>query len=131
MKAHTLRRAGVAVFSVNLLTFVTIAYALTSQPTTLTGLLAVRIPVSGCHTGAMVTSTRTLKVTFRSNQQRQIGVQVEGGQETSASAHQGLGDPPMSITARPVAVVDNSAMLHRSVDPYRFGMVVARVNVPC
>ena len=134
MKTHRLRFACVALVLVSLVTVLSLAtatYALTRLPTTLTAMLAVRTPSSGCHTRAAVAVTRTLKVLLTSDQQGQIRLQVERGQGTSPSANQGLGDPPVMITARPVRVVDNSAILHRPVAPSRFGMVVARVNVPC
>jgi hypothetical protein len=111
--------------------FAAAAYALTRQPTTLIGMLAVRAPISGCHTPAAVASTGSLKASLQSDQQGHIGLRVERTLETGPDTHHALGNPPVIITERRLAVVDASAMVHRPVDRSRFGMLVTQVNLPC
>jgi hypothetical protein len=133
MNTQTLRfgRYTVLLASLGILLALAIAaHALTTLPTTLTGMLAVRSPIAACSTGGEVAATRTLRLTLAMDDEGHLGVQVAGTHEI-AVRDGASGGAITSITVHPLAVVDTSVLFHRPVAPSAVGILVARISLPC
>ena len=134
MNTHTLRNLRITLLLLCIVSLLGLGIALsafTAQPTTLTGMLAVRTIISGCHTAQAVGTTGTLRVSLVTGGDGRIQLTVVPSYQTAPIPMVSVGTIRPIMVERNLTLVDTSAMFHRPVTPYRFGMLVTRVNLPC
>ena len=126
-------RYALLLLSLVIVLVVTIAIRalITTQPTTLTSMLAVRTLVSGCHTNKQIAVTGTLRASIATGPNGGMSMEVEPSYNVSTISQSLPGQAKPITVERHLTVVDNSAMFHQPIAPRRVGMLVTRVNLPC
>jgi hypothetical protein len=103
----------------------------TSQPTTLTTMLAVRTIIRGCHTAQPVALIGTLRASLAADSDGHIGLKVEPSYDLIPMRQSLPGTVQPISVERDLTVIDDSALFHRPVAPRRVGTLVTRINLPC
>lgn len=108
MNTHTLRNLQNTLLLLSLVNLLGLGIALrtfTVQPTTLTGMLAVRAIISGCHTAQAVGITGTLRVSLVTDDDGHIRLAVVPSYQTAPISMPSVG------TIRPIMVERNLTLV--------------------